>query len=150
MKKINIKTCCVLLATSLLNALGAQAQDVVEVQTQPKTDSVVNVAFGSIPRTELLGGVTVVNVSELLKKNYGVYSLDNLQSFVGGYTGNGLIWGQEALILVDGIPRLAGDVRLVEIETITVLKGASAVVLYGSNASKGVILITTKRGRVKP
>lgn len=150
MKKINIKTCLVLFATFLLAAPGAQAQDVVQVPARPGTDSIVPVAFGSIARRDLLGGVTVVNVSELLKKNYGVYSLDNLQSLVGGYTGNGLIWGQEALVLVDGIPRPAADVRLVEIETITVLKGASAVVLYGSNASKGVILITTKRGQVKP
>lgn len=150
MKKINIKAGCVLIATSLLNALGAQAQDMQGVQKQPKTDSVVNVAFGSTAKTDLLGGVSVVNVSELLKKNYGTYSLDNLQSFVGGYTGNGNVWGQGALILVDGAPRMATDVRLVEIESITVLKSASAVALYGSNAAKGVILITTKRGNIKP
>ena len=150
MKKINIKTCCVLIATSLLIGVNASAQDVVEVQRTPKTDSVVNVAFGSIAAKDLLGGVSVVNVAELIKKNYATYSLDNLQSFVGGYTGNSNIWGQGALILVDGVPRLAADVRPVEIESITILKAASAVVLYGSNASKGVILITTRRGSVKP
>src|SRR6476620_8007938 len=136
MKKINMKTCCVLVATSLMIALGAQAQDVPEVQKQSKTDSVVNVAFGSIDRKDLLGGVTIINVSELLKKNYATYSLDNLQSFVGGYTGNNNLWGQGALILVDGVPRQATDVRLVEIETITILKAASAVVLYGSSGAK--------------
>ena len=148
MKKINIKIGAVLIATFLLTAVGALAQIIPEVQRHPETDSVVNVAFTSIARKDLLGGVSSINVSELLKKNYGTYSLDNLQSFVGGYNGN--IWGQGALVLVDGIPRPASDVRLVEIETITVLKAASAIVLYGSNASKGVILITTKRGSVKP
>lgn len=150
MKKINMKACCVLISTSLLMVLAGQAQNVPGVQKQPKTDSVVNVAFGTVAAKDVLGGVSVINVSELLKKNYGTYSLDNLQSFVGGYTGNGNIWGQGALILVDGVPRQATDVRLVEIETITVLKAASAVVLYGSNASKGAILLTTKRGTVKP
>jgi TonB-linked SusC/RagA family outer membrane protein len=142
MKKINIKLGCFLIATCLLNAIGMQAQE--------KKDSVVNVAFKTLIKKDLLGGVTTINVPELLKKNYGTYSLDNLSSLVGGYTGNSFIWGQDALILVDGLPRQAGDVRLVEVETITVMKGASAVVLYGSAASKGVILITTKRGGIKP
>ena len=142
MKKINIKTCCVLIAACLFNVLGTQAQE--------NKDSTVNVAFGTVAKKDLLGAVSTVNISDLLKKSYGTYSLDNLSSLVGGYTGNRTIWGQDALILVDGVPRLAGDVRLVEVESITILKGASAVVLYGSNASKGVILITTKRGSVKP
>ncbi|MEO6734686.1 MAG: SusC/RagA family TonB-linked outer membrane protein [Ferruginibacter sp.] len=150
MKKINIKRGCVLIAALLLITVSAQAQNVPEVQKQSKTDSVVNVAFGSIATRDLLGGISVVNVSDLLRKNYSTYSLDNLQSFVGGYTGNGNIWGQGALILIDGVPRSAVDVRPLEIESITILKAASAVVLYGSNASKGVILITTKRGSVKP
>jgi TonB-linked SusC/RagA family outer membrane protein len=150
MKKINMKGCGVLFATLLLIALGAQAQDVPEVQKQSKTDSLVNVAFGSIARKDLLGGISTINVSELLKKSYGTYSLDNLQSLVGGYTGNSNLWGQGALILVDGVPRQATEVRLIEVESITLLKAATAVVLYGSNASKGVILINTKRGSIKP
>ncbi|MCG2616240.1 SusC/RagA family TonB-linked outer membrane protein [Terrimonas sp. NA20] len=140
MKKKNIKVSCILLACAVFSALGGNAQE--------KQDSLVNVAFGTVAREDLLGAVSTVNVAELLKKNYAVSSLDNLQSFVGGYTGN--IWGQIGLILVDGIPRRASDVRLTEVESITVLKGANAVVLYGSNAAKGVVLITTKRGAVKP
>ncbi|MVT08771.1 SusC/RagA family TonB-linked outer membrane protein [Chitinophaga tropicalis] len=140
MKRKNIMFSCVLLVISVLISTGLAAQE--------KNDSLINVAFGTVAREDLLGGISTVNVSGLLKKSYGTYSLDNLQSFVGGYTGN--IWGQEALVLVDGIPRRASDVRLVEIGSVTVLKGASAVVLYGSNAAKGVILITTKRGSIKP
>jgi TonB-linked SusC/RagA family outer membrane protein len=150
MKKKNIKTCFVLVATSLLMNMTVDAQNMREGTKQGNTDSIVNVAFGTISQKDLLGGVSVINVSELLKKNYATYSLDNLQSFVGGYTGNGNLWGQAALILVDGVPRSATDVRLVEVETITILKGASAVVLYGSTAAKGVILINTKRGTIKP
>lgn len=140
MKRKNINTCCAAFACAILSAIGGHSQE--------NKDSLVNVAFGKVAKEDLLGAVSTVNVSELLKKSYGTYSLDNLQSFVGGYTGN--VWGQEALVLVDGVPRRASDVRLVEIESVTVLKGANAIVLYGSNASKGVILITTKRGDVKP
>lgn len=139
MKRKNIKASCVLFAIVLLRVAGLQAQD--------NKDSLVQVAFGTVAKQDLLGGVSTVNVTELLKKNYGVFSLDNLQSLVGGYTGS--VWGQTPLILVDGIPRQASEVRLVEVASITVLKGASAVVLYGSNAAKGVILITTKRGTAK-
>jgi len=136
----NINACCFLLLICFLSFKGATAQE--------KKDSLVNVAFDKVAQKNLLGGVSVVDVSALLNKSYGTNSLDNLQSFVGGYTGN--IWGQAPLILVDGIPRRSTDVRLVEVESITVLKGASAVVLYGSRGAKGVILITTKRGNESP
>ena len=148
-----IRTFCVLIAASLLNTQGANAQQ--------KEDSLVNVAFGTVAKKDLLGGVSTVNVAELIKKSYGTSSLDNLSSLVSGFTGGnsafnvnlttaGNIWGQGALLLIDGVPRGASDVRLTEIESITVLKGASAVVLYGGTASKGVILINTKRGGIKP
>ncbi|OJU55040.1 MAG: SusC/RagA family protein [Bacteroidales bacterium 45-6] len=129
-----------LFASFLLNAVGLQAQE--------KKDSLANVAFGTVAQKDLLGGVSVVNVSDLMKKNYATYSLDGIQSFVGGYTGN--IWGQGGLVLVDGIPRNASDVRASEVESVTVLKGASAIALYGSKAAKGVVLIATKRGEIKP
>lgn len=119
-----------------------------EIKIENNRDSLVNVAFRSVAKDDLLGGISSINIAELMKKNYGTYSLDNLQSLVGGYTGN--IWGQSALILVDGVPRNASDVKLIEVESISVLKGANAVALYGSNAAKGVILISTKRGTINP
>jgi TonB-linked SusC/RagA family outer membrane protein len=138
--KIKINIYCFFLALFLLSAAGMQAQE--------KKDSLVNVAFGTVAKNDLLGAVSIVNVSDLMKKDYSTYSLDGLQSFVGGYNGN--VWGQTALVLVDGIPRDASNIRSSEIESISVLKGASAVVLYGSRAAKGVILITTKRGKAQP
>ena len=135
-----INAYCFALVICFLSIKGANAQE--------KKDSLVNVAFDRVSPRNLLGGVSVVDVSDILNKSYGTNSLDNLQSFVGGYTGN--VWGQAPLILVDGIPRRSADVRLVEVESITVLKAASAVVLYGSRGAKGVILITTKRGSESP
>lgn len=68
----------------------------------------------------------------------------------GGWNGNSL-WGMsEYLVLVDGAPRDINNVKPSEIDKITFLKGAQAVVLYGSRAAKGVVLVTTKRGSRAP
>lgn len=89
----------------------------------------------------------MVDVKELTKKNFTTYSMDNMQGYVGGWNGASL-WGySDALILVDGVPRSANNVKTDEIETITFMKGAQAVVLYGSKGANGVVLITTKRGQ---
>lgn len=62
-----------------------------------------------------------------------------------GTLGNGS--KNNPLILVDGIPDDINGVDPNDIETISVLKDASAAAIYGSRAANGVIIITTKRGR---
>ena len=121
---------------------GVMAQEAAETDT-------INVAFRQSDVRDVIVPVSSVNVKELLEKNYNTYSLDNMQALVAGY--NGQLWNQgEALVMVDGVPRDANNVLPSEIEDITFMKGASAVVLYGSRAAKGVILITTKRGKIAP
>ena len=123
---------------------GVMAQESADT----RADS-INVAFRKSDVRDVIVPVSKVNVSELMEKNYNTYSLDNMQALTAGY--NGQLWHQgEALVLIDGVPRDANNVLPTEIEDITFLKGASAVVLYGSRASKGVILITTKRGSIAP
>ncbi len=157
MKKKIIRSYCILLAASLV-ASGIQAQEsgsgtkVQEAKDRvldPTKDSIINVAFGKVARRDVLGAVSSVNMSNLIRKSYSTNSLDNLQSLVSGVTGPN-VWGQAPLLLVDGIPRRSFDVNMVEVESVTVLKDASSIALYGSRASKGVILVTTKRGSVKP
>ncbi|MDE6205509.1 MAG: TonB-dependent receptor plug domain-containing protein, partial [Duncaniella sp.] len=106
----------------------------------------VQLPFRTASPDDIFGGVSQVNMVDLQKKSYTTYSLANMQSLVAGY--NGQLWNMgDALVLVDGVPRDADNIIPTEIETISFLKGAQAVVLYGSAASKGAILITTKRGR---
>lgn len=105
----------------------------------------VNVAFRKVEKQDLQSDIASYSVSELLRKDNNTYALDGAQSLIGGY--NGSIWGQGALVLIDGVPRDSySDIRATEVESITFLKSANAVALYGSRGAKGVILITTKRG----
>ncbi|MAW93739.1 MULTISPECIES: TonB-dependent receptor [unclassified Leeuwenhoekiella] len=55
--------------------------------------------------------------------------------------------GGEPLILVDGIERPMNTVAISSVESISVLKDASATAVYGVRGANGVILITTKRGK---
>ncbi len=129
--------------------LGGLIAPSTVARAQETTDTTqVNVAFGTQAKEDILGGVSVVNVSELMKKDYYTSSLGEISGLIAGY--NGSVWGQNALVLVDGAPRDASYVNPTMIESITVLKAASAVALYGSKGAKGVILITTKRGKAQP
>ncbi len=147
-----------LLYMSALLALTTVTPAAAQIETGE--DSLVNVAFRKVAKDDVMGGVSSINYRELMKKNYNTYSLDNMQGYVAGFNGNGM-WGLEGssdfsadnvpngmLVLIDGVPRAANNVKPDEIETITFLKGAQAVVLYGSRAAKGAVLITTKRGQV--
>ncbi len=58
-------------------------------------------------------------------------------------------WNNSApLILVDGVERPMNSVDISSVETVTVLKDASATAVFGSRGANGVILITTKRGKL--
>ena len=120
----------------------------VNAQIDENDSAQVNMPFRKVAQEDVLGGVSTVNYRELMEKNYNTYTLDNMQGYVAGFNGAGM-WGYTGqLVLIDGVPRADNNVKPDEVEDITFLKGAQAVVLYGSRAAKGAILITTKRGKV--
>ena len=136
----------------------------VNAQTADDADSTVvkkkvHVAFRDKDPDHLLGGISYVDMEELQKKDYMTSSLEDMYALVGGWNGNNL-WGMDndrldnndnsnmPLVIIDGVKRPSNNVLPSEIEQITFLKGAQAVVLYGSKGAKGAILITTKRGKV--
>ncbi|MBR6319881.1 MAG: SusC/RagA family TonB-linked outer membrane protein [Prevotella sp.] len=135
---------------------GAQAADDADSIAAKKK---VHVAFRDKTADQLLGGVSYVDMEELQKKDYTMGSLDDLYALVGGWNGANL-WGMDnerldtndngnlPLVIIDGVKRPSNNVLPSEIEQVTFLKGAQAVVLYGPKAAKGAILITTKRGKV--
>ena len=136
----------------------------VNAQTADDADSIVakkkvHVAFRDKDADQLLGGISYVDMEELSKKDYTMSSLEDMLGLVGGWNGNNL-WGMDndrldnndnsnmPLVIIDGVKRPSNNVLPSEIEQITFLKGAQAVVLYGAKGAKGAILITTKRGKV--
>jgi TonB-linked SusC/RagA family outer membrane protein len=107
----------------------------------------VYVAFNKIDREDLPGAVTVLNPQNYIDMDYNVSAENGLNGRTGGLLWSNNIWGMEnAIVMIDGIRREYADITLNEIQQITVLKGINAVALYGSQAAKGVILITSKKG----
>lgn len=108
----------------------------------------VQLLFRKAERKDVPGGVSTLNVRELMDKNYLLDANEGLESHIAGFNGSG-IWSYDGyLVLVDGIPRSTANIRPSEVESITVLKGAAAIALYGSQGAQGVVSITSKRGIV--
>ncbi|MBS2213134.1 TonB-dependent receptor [Carboxylicivirga mesophila] len=129
---------------------------------------VVVTAYGTKGKVGLKGAITTVGAEELEQvpmatfdqalqgKTSGLYigsgsgqpGTDNTKVRIRG---NASITGSnEPLYVVDGVPIEGGvfaTLNTNDFETISVLKDASATSIYGSRASNGVILVTTKQGR---
>ena len=109
---------------------GALSSVKSEELTRTPVSSVNNVLAGQ------LSGVTTVQTS-------GEPGADAAQIFVRGQG----TWGDSSpLIQVDGVEREMWDIDPNEIESVTVLKDASATAVFGVRGANGVVLITTKRG----
>lgn len=72
---------------------------------------------------------------------------DNAEFWIRGVSS--FAGGTNPLVLVDGVPRSMNDIEPDEIETFTLLKDAAATSVYGSEGANGVILITSKRGKLQ-
>ena len=131
------------------NATNLKAVEVVAYGTQKKvtvTGALSSVKSEDLVRTPTgnvnnvlggqLSGVTTVQYS-------GEPGSDAASVFVRG---KATFNGASPLVQVDGVERSMSDVDPEEIESITVLKDASATAVFGVQGANGVILITTKRG----
>ena len=76
--------------------------------------------------------------------NVGGIGYDNSTFYVRGLHNNGT---SEAIVIIDGIKRPIDDILPEEIESIQILKDATAKIMYGEQATNGVILVRTKRGK---
>ncbi|MBC7650443.1 MAG: SusC/RagA family TonB-linked outer membrane protein [Deinococcales bacterium] len=107
----------------------------------------VYLPFKKIDKKDVVGPITVLNPETYINSDYNLSTVGGVYGRVAGLTGSNNIWGmQNAIVIIDGIRRDYADITLTEIDQITVLKGVNAVTLYGSQAAKGVILITSKKG----
>lgn len=129
-------------------------------------EEVVVVGFGKQKKQTMVGAVATVKGEQLrmptrsLSNNLagqipgliavqrsGEPGYDNAEFWIRGTSS--FAGGTNPLVLVDGVPRNMNDIEPDEIETFTLLKDAAATAIYGAEGANGVILITSKRGRVQ-
>lgn len=138
-------------------------------------DEVVVIGYGTQKKNDLTGSVSTISEKdfnqgvittpeELINgKMPGVQIVNSGGSTTGGSTirirgGASLNASNDPLIVIDGVPMEVGGyiqgqgnflamINPSDIESMTVLKDASSTAIYGSRASNGVILITTKKGK---
>ena len=137
-------------------------------------NEVVVVGYGSVKKDDLTGAISAIK-SEDLNRGAVVNTQDLLKGKIAGLLvtpGDGgpgsssririrgsasLNASNDPLIVIDGVPVASGAAGGMsnpldllnpnDIESFSVLKDASAAAIYGSRASNGVILITTKKGK---
>ena len=127
-------------------------------------DDVVVVGYGTQKKINLTGSVQSINSEDILRRNVSTGSAA-LQGVIPGLTAiqssgqpgadnasikirglGSLNSATSPLVLIDGVEGDMNRIDLNSVESITVLKDAASASIYGSRASNGVILITTKRG----
>jgi TonB-linked SusC/RagA family outer membrane protein len=128
-----------------------------EELTRVKDANFVNSLSGKVAGVQInrsasgVGGSTrtVIRGNKSTRDNNVLYVIDGIPMFNYSPAQPGDIWGQSS---GSGSPGSDGgdaisNLNPEDIESATVLKGASAAALYGSQAANGVILLTTKKGR---
>ncbi|WP_299555215.1 TonB-dependent receptor [Seonamhaeicola sp.] len=137
------------------------------VEDAAKLDEVVVVGYGTQRKSDLTGSVTAVSEKVLQSRPVPSFQ-DAIQGRASGVNirqsggdldgkfdisirGIGSVTGSNApLIVVDGVPLFSADFSTInpkDIASINILKDASATAIYGSRASNGVVIISTKRGK---
>lgn len=136
-------------------------------------EDVVVVGYGAQKKASMVGAISQAKGEELLKAGSVNTVTEALQGMLPGvtsvssgtgkpgadagniiirgvatWTGSDVYSGNAPLVLVDGVERDMNDLDPNEIESVSVLKDASATAVFGVLGANGVILITTKRGTI--
>ena len=161
--KVNLIFSFIGYQTNKVSASGKVALDIKLIPETKTLEEVVVVGYGIQKKESVVGAITQVNSENLVKS--GVASVTNAISgklsgvltmqTTGqpGYAVSEIVirglssWNSSApLVLVDGTERDFKDLDPNEINTISVLKDASATAVFGAKGANGVIIVTTKRG----
>ncbi len=144
---------------------GRSVVNVTMVDDAQTLEEVVVVGYGQQKKESVIGAISQVTSKDLLStpaanvsqaiagkipgvitsQTSGAPGADDAQIFIRGratFAGDA-----QPLILVDGVERSFSQIAPDDIETISVLKDASATAVYGVRGANGVMLITTKRGK---
>ena len=152
-------------ATKEIAVNGQTQLQITLLEDSAKLDEVIVVGYGTQKKSDLTGSVVRVSLDD--KENQGNTNI--LQALSGAAAGvniqNASVAGGEAdfsirgktslsasdspLIVVDGIIYNGSitDINTNDVESIDILKDASAAAVYGSRSANGVVIITTKKGK---
>ena len=153
------------LKTQTVEVAGRSVINVTMEEDAIALTEVVAIGYGTQTRREISG--SVANISEKnFNKGVTQNAVDLLKGKVAGLTitqGSGdvtrdqtirlrgtssLTGSSQPFIVIDGVPGMSlSSVAPHDIESISVLKDASAAAIYGSRSASGVILVTTKKGK---
>lgn len=146
-----------------LNTAGKNLLAVVLKEDSKALDEVVVVGYGVQKKVNLTGAVTQITaeemkdrpVSQMTQALQGVVPNLNV-TFGSGKPGSSgtlnirgttSINGGSPLVLIDGVPGDIDRINVGDVESVSVLKDASASAIYGARAAFGVILVTTKNAK---
>ena len=167
-----VEVSCIGYGTQVYNASSMPSTIILKEDTQYLDESVI-VGYGTVKKDDMTGAVSAIKAEDL-NRGAVVSPQDMLKGKVAGLLvmpgdggpGSGsririrgsasLNASNDPLIVIDGVPiaqgaggAMSNPLDLLnpnDIESFSVLKDASAAAIYGSRASNGVILITTKKG----
>ena len=159
--------------TQSLVASSSLLQNVVLEEDSEMIDDVVVIGYGVVKKNDLTGSISTVKADQT-NKGLATSPTDLLRGKSAGVVitsgdgapgsaatvrirgGSSLYASNDPLVVVDGLPvsnsgisgvgNALASINPSDIESFTVLKDASATAIYGSRASNGVIIITTKKG----
>lgn len=153
---------------SVEEPVGSSASFNVQLKEQSQgLNEVVVVGYGTQRKRDITGSVAsisaeqvaetpIARADQILQGRVSGVQVTQTNSEPGGNVSirirgtNSINTGNEPLFVVDGFPG-AGDLNSInpsDIESVEVLKDASATAIYGSRGANGVVLITTKKGKV--
>lgn len=153
--------------TQEIAVAGRTTIDLTLTSSEKSLEQVVVVGYGSIRKSDITGSISSVSSKEIKAvpaaslsqalegRAAGVKVSQSSNAPGGGMTirirgGNSIQGGNEPLYVVDGYPlynESGPSINPNDIESMEILKDASATAIYGSRGANGVIIIQTKRGR---
>lgn len=149
--------------TKEIKANSSEELKIIMTEESRQLQDVVVVGYGTQRKKDLTGSVAVIKTSDM--KSLPVPSIsDAMQGRAAGVQvissgtpgsdatfrirGTGTINNSNPLIVIDGIPMSGGlnQLNMEDVESLQILKDASATAIYGSRGANGVVIISTKKG----
>ncbi len=152
--------------TSQEAVYNGKRMNIVLLDDSKALEEVVVIGYQTVRKSDLTGAVSVVNADDMKKSASGTIA-NQLQGLATGVNvrstgcagedasieirGVGTLSDRNPLWVIDGMISSPGvDFNPSDIESIQVLKDASAAAIYGSRAANGVIIVSTKKGKKGP